>query len=97
MDPSKLQAICEFSQTRNKRELQSFISFCNFYLKCSCHHASIISPLIELIKKDCTWRFGYEELFNAVHELLMEQYLSHPHFDQSFYLQTDAGKVGLGV
>jgi len=92
MDPSKLQAICEFPQPRNKEELQSFIGFCNFYRKFSCHPASIISTLIELIKKDCTWRFGYEELklFNAVRESFTEQYLSHPHFDQRFYLQTDA-------
>lgn len=84
MDPAKLQAIREFPQPRNKKELQSFIGFCNFYRKFSCHHASIISPLIELIKKDCTWRFGYEELklFNAVRESFTEQYLSHPRFDQ---------------
>lgn len=99
MDPSKLQAIREFPQPRNKKELQSFIGFCNFYRKFSSHHATIISPLIELIKKDRTWRFGYEELklFNAVRESFTEQYLSHPHFDQSFYLQTDASKVGLGA
>lgn len=99
MDPSKLQAIRDFPQPRNKKELQSFIGFCNFYRKFSCHHASMISPLIELIKKDCLWRFGYEELklFNAVRESFTEQYLSHPRFDQSFYLQTDASKVGLGA
>lgn len=99
MDPSKLQAIREFPQPRNKKELQSFIGFCNFYRKFSCHHASNISPLIELIKKDCPWRFGYEELklFHAVRDSFTERYLSHPHFDQCFYLQTDASKVGLGA
>lgn len=99
MDPSKLQAIRDFPQPRNKKELQSFIGFCNFYRKFSCHHASNISPLIELIKKDRTWHFGYEELklFNAVRESFTEQYLSHPHFDRCFYLQTDGSKVGLGA
>jgi len=62
INPSRLQAIREFSQHWNKNELQSFIGFCNFYRKFSCHRASMISPLIELIKKDCIWHFGYEEL-----------------------------------
>jgi len=52
IDPSKLQAIREFPQPRNKKELQSFIGFCNFYRKFLCQHASIISLLIELLKKD---------------------------------------------
>jgi len=76
MDPSKLQAIREFPQPRNKKELQLFVVFCIFYRKFSCQHASIISSLIELLKKGRVWRFRYEELklFQVVHESFTEQY-----------------------
>ena len=99
MDPEKLQAIHEFPQPRNKKELQSFIGFCNFYRKFSERHALNISPLIELLKKGTQWKFGFEELkhFNRVRESFTEQYLSHPQFDRCFYLQTDASKLGLGA
>lgn len=99
MNPSKLCAIHEFPVPRNKKELQSFIGFCNFYRKFADHHASKISPLIELIKTGIPWRFGSAELemFNSVKKSFTDQYLSHPMFDSEFYLQTDASKLGLGA
>lgn len=99
MDPSKLQAIRDFPVPRNKKEMQSFVGFVNFYRKFSSNHASIIGPLIDLIKKGIPWKFGSEEvkLFNRVKESFTEKYLCHPKFDHVFYLQTDASKIGLGA
>lgn len=99
MDPSKLKAIHEFPSPRNKKDLQSFVGFCNFYRKFANHHATLISPLIDLLKKNVTWRFGPDELkkFNAVKYAFTERYLSHPDFTKKFYLQTDASGVGLGA
>lgn len=91
-DPEKLTTIQEYPQPRNRKELQSFIGFCNFYRKFSEHHAANISPLIELLKKGTPWKFGFEELqhFDPVRKSFTELYLSHPQFDRCFYLQTDA-------
>jgi hypothetical protein len=50
MDPSKLSAIYDFPVPRHKKDLQSFIGFCNFYRKFTDHHASLIGPLISLLK-----------------------------------------------
>lgn len=99
MDPNKLRAIHEFSAPRNKKELQAFIGFCNFYRKFADHHASKISPLIDLSKTGVAWRFGPNELelFESAKQAFTEQYLSHPDFQQDFYIQTDASKLGLGV
>lgn len=65
----------------------------------SDHHASLISPLINLIKQGVPWKFGEQELkmFNRVKQSFTEQYISHPLFDQVFYLQTDESKLGLGA
>lgn len=99
MDPAKLQAIREFPVPRNRKEIQSFVGFVNFYRKFSANYASTIGPLIDLIKKNTPWKFGYEELklFNRIKESFTEKFLCHPNFDHVFYLQTDASKIGLGA
>jgi len=98
MDPAKLDAVTSFPYPRNKKELQSFIGFCNFYRKFSDHHASHMSPLIELLKNK-SWSFSAENRaqFDQVKVTLGNHVLGHPNFAQPFFLQTDASKVGLGV
>lgn len=99
MDPSKLQAVHEFPVPRNKKDLQSFVGFCNFYRKFADHHGVLISPLIDLLKKDVPWRFESNEirLFEAVKSAFNERFLAHPDFTKEFYLQTDASGFGLGA
>lgn len=98
MDPAKLDAVTAFPYPRNKKELQSFIGFCNFYRKFSDHHASHMSPLIDLLKNK-SWSFNTEnrEQFDQVKNALGTHVLVHPNFTQPFCLQTDASKIGLGV
>lgn len=50
MDPTKLKTVSYFPYHRNKKQLQSFISFCNYHHKFSDRHASHMSLLIELLK-----------------------------------------------
>jgi len=99
MDPSKLSAIHDFPVPRHKKDLQSFIGFCNFYRKFTDHHASLIGPLIALLKKGVPWRFNEVDLvnFNSVKSAFAERFLAHPDFKSEFYLQTDASQLGLGV
>ncbi|CAI6372039.1 unnamed protein product [Macrosiphum euphorbiae] len=98
MDPSKLQAVHDFPVPRNKKDLQSFIGFCNFYRKFADHHASLIGPLINLLKKGVPWQFTENDLsnFNSVKSAFTERFLAHPDFNSDFYLQTDASNLGLG-
>jgi hypothetical protein len=99
MDPSKLSAIHDFPVPRHKKDLQSFIGFCNFYRKFTDHHASLIGPLIALLKKGVPWRFTEIDVahFNSVKSAFTERFLAHPDFTSEFYLQTDASHLGLGV
>lgn len=99
MNSTKLRAIREFPGLRNKKEMQSFIGFVSFYRKFANNHASLISPLIDLIKKDRKWQFGDAKLklFELVKGSFTKQYLSRPLFDRPFYIQTDASNLGLGA
>jgi len=52
MDPGKVKALQNFPEPRNKKDLQSFFGFCNFYRKFSQNHSSLLHPLSHLICKD---------------------------------------------
>lgn len=92
MDPSKLQAVHDFPTPRSKKDLQSFVGFYNFYRKFSDHHAGLISPLIDLLKKNRPWRFeeAEQQCFISGKTAFTEPFLSHPNYFMIFYLQTDA-------
>lgn len=77
---SDIRAIHEFPEPRNKKELQSFVGFCNFYHKFADHHATLIGPLINLIIKDTPWRFGGEKRKSLIvrkYHLQINIYLIH--------------------
>jgi len=99
LNPNKLKAIHDLPTPRNKRELQSFIGFCNFYRKFSRQHASLVQPLIRLTQKDTPWSFGEEQRrqFSKIKQSFTERFLAHPDFNRDFYIQTDASKLGLGA
>ena len=61
MDPVKVSGVSEWLEPWNKREVQSFVSFINFYqwfIKDFSHHAH---ALFDLTKKDVRWHWGKSE------------------------------------
>lgn len=92
----KLFVIFRLLEIRKRCNL--FIGFCNFYGKFAEQHASKLSPLIELIKKDALRRFGLAESarFELVKSSLTNIYVSHPDFTRDSCLKMDASKLGFG-
>ena len=71
MDPVKVSGVLEWPEPRNKREVQSFVGFVNFYrrfIKDFSHHTH---ALFDLTKKDVRWHWGKLEQasFNKLKEL----------------------------
>jgi hypothetical protein len=61
MDPVKIAGVTEWPTPTMKKEVQSFLSFANFYrrfIEGFSHHAK---PLFELTKKDRKWSWGDEQ------------------------------------
>lgn len=100
MDSDKIIAIQQFPEPRNKKDLQSFFGFCNFYRKFSKNHSSLLHPLSHLVKKGVTWKFaeGEKTAFNKIKSAFSNQILlTHPDFNIKFCIQTDASLIGIGA
>jgi len=92
MDPDKVKAIQNFPDPRNKKYLQSFFGFCNFYRKFSQNHSFLLHPLSHLICKDTPWTFLEQNrlAFIKIKTVFSNQIsLTHPNFNIPFCLQID--------
>ena len=61
MDPVKVSGVAEWPTPWNKKEVQSFVGFVNFYrrfIKDFSHHAR---ALFDLTKKDIRWKWEESE------------------------------------
>ena len=72
MDLIKVSRVSEWPEPQNKREVQSFVEFVNFYqwfIKDFSHH---VHALFDLTKKDVRWQWGESEQasFNKLKELI---------------------------
>ena len=72
MDLVKVSGVSEWLEPWNKREVQSFVGFVNFYqwfIKDFSHH---VRALFDLTKKDVRWHWGESEQasFNKLKELI---------------------------
>lgn len=100
IDPEKVNAIKNFPTPRNRKDLQSFFGFCNFYQKFSQSHSSLLHPLSHLLKKETPWSFTEkeQEVFDTIKSAFARQIaLTFPNFQTPFGIQTDASLNGLGA
>jgi len=72
MDPVKVAGVAEWPEPCNRREVQSFLGFANFYrrfIQDFSHHAR---PLFNLTKKEQRWQWGSSEAsaFQKLKELV---------------------------
>jgi Reverse transcriptase (RNA-dependent DNA polymerase) len=67
MDPGKVKAISQWKEPRNKKELQSFLGFANYYRKFIEGYGSIAKPMTKLTSNE-TWTWGpdQQEAFDQI-------------------------------
>lgn len=72
MDPVKVTGIAEWPQPMNKKQVQSFLGFANFYCRFICDFSHHARPLFNLTGKNATWVWGesqqaaFDEIKRAV-------------------------------
>src|SRR6266567_859505 len=61
MDPVKVAGIAEWPALTNKKEVQSFLGFTNFYRRFIKDFSEHARPLFDLTRNDCKWSWGADE------------------------------------
>ena len=100
MDPVKVSGVAEWPTPQNKKEVQSFVGFVNFYqrfIKDFSHHAP---ALFDLTKKDVGWK--WEELeqvaFNGLKELITSApVLIFPDNSHLYCIEADSSNAATGA
>ena len=101
MDPRKVQAVLDWPQPTNLKQVQSFIGFCNFYRRFIKDFSRIAKPLYRLAQKDVL--FEWTEACQAASDAMKRAIISAPvlrHFDRNreAILETDSSDfVNAGI
>lgn len=99
-DPEKVRAIKDMPPPTDITGIRRFMGMVSYYRRFITNCSIISHPLTELTKKGVRFEWNqkrqnaFEELKN---QLATAPILSCPDFTHTFYLQTDASDVGLGV
>lgn len=97
---AKVEAILQFPQPTNKRELRRFLGMAGYYRAFCRNFSVIVSPLTDLLSttRKFTWSSECSLAFEAVKDLLCNApVLSAPNFENPFKLQVDASATGVGA
>jgi len=100
MDPVKVAGVTDWPEPSNKREVQSFLGFANFYrrfIKDFSHHAR---PLFNLTRNDQKWQWEASEAsaFRKIKELVTSApVLTTPADNQPFRIEADSSDFATGA
>lgn len=98
MDSEKIEVVMKFNVPKNRKDIQSYIGFLNFYRKYVKGFAELIQST-ELLTKDTYMSMdentlmGFEDSRKA---FLKEIIVDYPDFNRPFYFNADASTVAIG-
>ena len=100
LEEKKVQAVHEWPEPKNLKELKGFIGFCNFYRRFLKGFSIVARPLHELDGKGKPWIWGdaQRQAFERLKQLIAaEPCLAHASLDAPFRLETDASNFAYGA
>jgi hypothetical protein len=99
MDPAKVKAVSEWATPTRKKDLQSFLGFCNFYRRFIKDFSRIARPLHRLTG-DVPWEWSSEQqlAFDELkHRITAEPVLAIPTDDGEFRVEADSSNYATGA
>ena len=98
----KVTKIIQLEIPRTKKQVRSIIGLISFYRRYIPHLSGIISPLVEMTKKNqpakVKWTSECQEALEKIQDILSsEPVLAIPDIKKPFTLRTDASNEGLGA
>ena len=99
VDPAKVEAVQNWQQPKNVRDIRSFLGLAGYYRRFIEDFSRIARPMTQLIKKDSkfVWSEACEKSFLELkRRLTTTPVLTLPDIRQDFEVYCDASKQGLG-
>ena len=93
MDQAKVAGVTEWPTPSNRKEVQSFLGFTNFYRRFIQEFSHLAHPLFNLMRKDTEWRWGAEEqsAFDSLKEwITTAPILTLPDNSRPFRIEADS-------
>ena len=99
MDPQKVAAVQEWPEPTNKKELQQFIGFVNYYRRFIKGFSGIAKPLHVLTgNTDWKWEEGEQKAFEQLKQAITnEPVLAVPTDDDQFRVEADSSNFANGA
>ena len=95
----KVEAVQNWPEPRNVKEVRSFLGTCSYYRKYIPHFADVAAPLTNLTRKSekFIWSPKCQEAFENLKMLLTTApILAYPNNEGPFILDTDASGIAIG-
>ena len=98
MDKGKVEAIRNWPEPKNKKELQQFLGFVNFYRRFVEGFAKIVKPLAKLTgKEQWEWTEDQQKAFKGLKAKISEEItLTIPNNEGQFRIEVDASDFAMG-
>ena len=98
MDPKKVEAINKWSNPKNKKELQQFLGFANFYRRFIEGYSKVVKPLTKLTGNEIwKWNKEQQDAFDELKRLVCTNpVLTIPLDDALFRMEVDASDYAIG-
>jgi len=100
MDPIKVAGVAEWPEPTNKKEVQSFLGFTNFYRRFIQDFSRHARPLFDLTKNDAKWHWGtdkqsaFDDLKRSV---TTAPVLISPDPTKPFHIEADSSDFATGA
>jgi len=100
MDPVKIAGVAEWPTPSNKKEVQSFLGFTNFYRRFIQGFSDLARPMFDLTRKDSAWQWGEAEksAFEAIRtRVISAPILVFPDETRPFRVEADSSDFATGA
>lgn len=98
MDQLKVEAVMEWPRPEDRKQLQRFLGFANFYRRFIQNYSTGAAPLTALTSTTYCWTPDADQAFTELKQrFVLPPILTQPDPKRQFVLEVDASDTGIGA